>query len=76
MKQTAEKQIQYKIIPELGCLAAIILSNIFLSFDEKTVVVRDLYTQYLRNFDMVYYPGEEPVENRCPVASYSYLLEI
>jgi hypothetical protein len=61
---------------KLGCLAAIMSFNVSLSFDEKAVVVRDLYTQCLRDFDVVYRPGEEPVEGRCPVASCGYLLEM
>ena len=49
-------------MPELSCLAAIMLSSEPLSFDEKVIVVNDLYTQCLHNFDMVYHPGEEPVK--------------
>lgn len=48
-------------MPELGCLAAIISSNESLLFDEKAVVVNDLYTQCLCNFDVVYHLGEEPI---------------
>lgn len=75
-EQTAEKQAQCKVMPELGRLAAIMSSNVPLSFDEKAVVVRDLYTQCLRDFDVVYRPGEEPVEGLCPVASCSHSLEM
>ena len=56
-------------MPELGCLAAIISSNEPLSFDEKVVVVNDPYTQCLRDFSVVYRPGEEPIEGRCPATS-------
>lgn len=52
-------------------------SNVPFSFDEKAIVVRDLYTLCLRDFcDVVYRPGEEPVEGRCPVTSCSYSLEM
>ncbi|KAF7134197.1 hypothetical protein CNMCM5793_005925 [Aspergillus hiratsukae] len=74
-EQTAEKQAQCKLMPELGRLAAVMSSNESLSFDEKVVVVKDLYTQCLRDFDVVYCPGEEPVEGRCPVKSCGKSLE-
>ncbi|RHZ54243.1 uncharacterized protein CDV56_106367 [Aspergillus thermomutatus] len=66
-EQTAEKQAQCKLMPELGRLAAIMSSKEPLSFDEKAVAVKDLYTQCLRDFDVVYRPGEEPLDGRCPV---------
>lgn len=62
-EQTAEKWALCKLMPELGHLAAIMSSNEPLSFDKKVVVVNDLYTQCLHDFDMVYHPGEEPVES-------------
>ncbi|KAH2136832.1 hypothetical protein KXV68_009014, partial [Aspergillus fumigatus] len=37
-----------------------------LLFDKKVVVVKDLYTQCLRDFDVVYHPGEEPVKGQFP----------
>lgn len=75
-QQTAEKQAQCNLMPELGRLAAVMSSKESLSFDEKVVVVKDLYTQCLRDFDVVYRPGEEPVEGRCPVKSCGkYLLQ-
>jgi hypothetical protein len=74
-EQTAEKQAQCKLMPELGRLAAVMSSNEFLSFEEKVVVVKDLYTQCLRDFDVVYRPGEEPVEGRCPVKSCGKSME-
>ncbi|PYH76431.1 hypothetical protein BO82DRAFT_347115 [Aspergillus uvarum CBS 121591] len=74
-QQVAEKQVLCKLMPELGRLAAIISSNAPLSFDEKASVVRDLYTQCLRDFTVVYRPGEEPVQGRCPVASCGLWLE-
>ncbi|KAE8380696.1 hypothetical protein BDV26DRAFT_302608 [Aspergillus bertholletiae] len=76
VEQTAEKQAQYKVMPELDRLADIMSSNVPLLFNEKAVVVRDLYTQCLRDFDVVYRPGEEPVEGRCPVASCGHSLEM
>ncbi|KAE8396778.1 hypothetical protein BDV37DRAFT_289999, partial [Aspergillus pseudonomiae] len=69
IEQSAEKQALCKLMPELGRLAAVMSSNEPLSFDEKASVVKDLFTQCLRDFDVVYRPGEEPVEKRCPVAS-------
>lgn len=75
-EQTAEKQAQCKLMPELGRLAAIMSSNEPLSFDEKVVVVNDLYTQCLRDFDVVYRPGEEPVEGQCPVTGCGKSLEM
>lgn len=75
IEQSAEKQALCKLMPELGRLAAVMSSNEPLSFDEKASVVKDLFTQCLRDFDVVYRPGEEPVEKRCPVASCRKLLE-
>ncbi|KAE8357142.1 hypothetical protein BDV27DRAFT_151554 [Aspergillus caelatus] len=64
VEQTAENQAQCKVMPELGHLAAIMSC------------CEDLYTQCLRDFDVVYRPGEEPVEGLCPVASCSHSLEM
>ncbi|KAF5857607.1 hypothetical protein ETB97_005536 [Aspergillus alliaceus] len=75
IERSAEKQVLCKFMPELGRLAAVMSSNEPLSFDEKASVVKDLFTQCLRDFDVVYRPGEEPVEKRCPVASCGKLLE-
>ena len=75
-EQSAEKQTLCKLMPELGRLAAIISSNEPLSFDEKVVVVNDLYTQCLRDFSVVYRPGEEPIEGRCPATSCRESLEM
>ncbi|KKK18808.1 hypothetical protein AOCH_003098 [Aspergillus ochraceoroseus] len=61
-----EKQVLCKLMPELGCLVAVISSNAPLSFDEKASVVRDLYTQCLRDFTVVYRPREEPIQGCCP----------
>ncbi|KAB8242334.1 hypothetical protein BDV35DRAFT_396899 [Aspergillus flavus] len=69
VEQVAQKQALCKLMPELGRLAAIMSSNEPLSFHEKASVVRDLYTQCLREFSVVYRPGEEPVKGRCPVTS-------
>ncbi|KAB8208293.1 hypothetical protein BDV34DRAFT_233473 [Aspergillus parasiticus] len=74
-QQTTKKQAQYNLIPKLGRLAAVISSKEPLSFDEKIVVVKDSYTQYLRDFDVVYRPGEKPVEGQCPVKSCGKYLE-
>ncbi|PYH76412.1 hypothetical protein BO82DRAFT_321834 [Aspergillus uvarum CBS 121591] len=74
-QQVAEKQVLCKLMPELGRLAAVISSNAPLSFDEKASVVRDLYTQCLRDFAVVYRPKEEPIHGCCPVASCGVLLE-
>ncbi|UDD61264.1 hypothetical protein AFCA_008643 [Aspergillus flavus] len=62
VEQVAQKQALCKLMPELGRLAAIMSSNEPLSFHEKASVVRDLYTQCLREFSVVYRPGEEPDE--------------
>ncbi|KAH8431348.1 uncharacterized protein LDX57_009006 [Aspergillus melleus] len=69
VEQVAQKQALCKLMPELGRLAAIMSTNKPLSFHEKASVVRDLYTQCLRDFSVVYRPGEEPVKGRCPVTS-------
>jgi hypothetical protein len=74
-QQTAVKRAQCNLMPELGRMAAVMSSKESLSFDEKVVVVKDLYTQCLRDFDVVYRPGEEPVEGRCPVKSCGKSLE-
>ncbi|KAE8361714.1 hypothetical protein BDV27DRAFT_166718 [Aspergillus caelatus] len=75
IEQSAEKRVLCKLMPELGRLAAVMSSNEPLSFDEKASVVKDLFTQCLRDFDAVYRPGEEPFEKRCPVVSCRKLLE-
>lgn len=56
-----------KIMPELGCLAEVMLTNKPLSFNEKLVVVKDMYTQCTCDFNVVYCPGEEPIAGLCPV---------
>ncbi|KAL4869119.1 hypothetical protein BDV12DRAFT_208701 [Aspergillus spectabilis] len=66
-EQTTQKQVLCKIMPELGRIAAIISFNKPLAFDEKATVVQDLYTHCQRDFDVVYRPGEEPIEGKCPV---------
>lgn len=72
----AEKQALCKLMPKLGRLAAIMSSNEPLSFHEKASVVRDLYTQCLHDFSIVYHPGEEPVKGQCPVTSCNKDLNI
>lgn len=62
-------------MPELGCLAAVMSLKESLLFDKKVVVVKDLYTQCLRDFDVVYHPGEEPVKGQFPVKSCGKYLE-
>ncbi|PTU20531.1 hypothetical protein P175DRAFT_0531869 [Aspergillus ochraceoroseus IBT 24754] len=65
-EESKQKQVLCKLMPELGCLVAVISSNAPLSFDEKASVVRDLYTQCLRDFTVVYRPREEPIQGCCP----------
>ncbi|KAI2844070.1 hypothetical protein CBS12448_9977 [Aspergillus niger] len=75
IEQAAEKQVLCKLMPELGRLAAVISSNQALSFDEKASVVNDIHTHCLRQFDVVYLPGEEPQEGRCRVPACGEFVE-
>lgn len=67
IEQVAEKQVLGKVMPELGRLMGVMSSNKPLAFHEKASVVEDLHTHCLRDFSVVYLPGEDPVEGRCPV---------
>ncbi|KAJ6132502.1 hypothetical protein N7471_007717 [Penicillium samsonianum] len=41
-----------------------------LSFDEMLLFVQDLKSQCARDFDVVYLPGESPIQGRCPAGGY------
>lgn len=67
VEEVAEKQALGKIMPELGRLTGIMSCNKPLTYHEKASVVEDLHTHCLRDFSVVYLPGEDPVKGRCPV---------
>ena len=69
------KQAQSKIMPELGRLAATMSSEEPLTFEEKLIVTDDLYTQCIRDFEVIYRPGEEPVNGRCPASACDEIIE-
>ena len=75
MERTAVKQAQSKIMPELGRLAATMSSEEPLTFEEKLIVTDDLYTQCIRDFEVIYHPGEEPVNRRCPASACDEIIE-
>jgi hypothetical protein len=56
----------FKVMPELGRLAAVMTSDEPLSFDEKLVVMKDLYAHCTCDYDVVYFL-EESVNGRCPI---------
>ncbi|KAH2707688.1 hypothetical protein KXW29_007424 [Aspergillus fumigatus] len=53
-------------MPELGRLVTVMSSDEPLEFEAKRAVVEDLVIHCQRDYDVVYLPGQEPVEGRCP----------
>lgn len=66
LDRTGCTRVLAKVMPELGRLAAVMSSNHQLEFDAKLTAIQDLCTHGGRDFDVVYRPGEYPVEGTCP----------
>ncbi|KAL3434604.1 hypothetical protein BDV09DRAFT_195641 [Aspergillus tetrazonus] len=66
LDRTGCTRVLAKLMPELGRLAAVMSSNQQLEFDDKLTAIQDLCTHGGRDFDVVYRPGEYPVEGFCP----------
>lgn len=60
---------------ELERLAAMMSSKESLTFAEKLIVTDDLYTQCIHDFDIIYHPGEEPVNGCCPASACDEIIE-
>jgi hypothetical protein len=58
-------------MPKLGQLVKRILSDKPLTFKEKLEVIKDMHAHYMQDFDVIYLPGGEPVDGRCPVSTCS-----
>lgn len=66
LDHTGCTRVLSKVMPELGRLAAMMSSNEPLQSDEKLAVIKDLYVHGNWDFDVVYRPGEYPVNGLCP----------
>lgn len=66
LDRTGCTRVLSKVMPELGRLAAMMSSNEPLQSDEKLAVIKDLYVHGNWDFDVVYRPGEYPVDGLCP----------
>ncbi|KAB8226190.1 hypothetical protein BDV33DRAFT_229259 [Aspergillus novoparasiticus] len=67
MKRVIYSKKLEQVMPELGRLVARILLNKPLSFFQKRLMVEDLLSHCRWEFDVVYRPGDEPVEGQCLV---------
>ncbi|KAK1141018.1 hypothetical protein N8T08_009675 [Aspergillus melleus] len=56
-----------QIMPEMGCIAETLSSAEPLSHEEKLLFGNQLLTQCRRDYDVVYLPGESPINGYCPV---------
>lgn len=61
---------QALVIPEISRIATVMSYTKELSFDEMLLFVQDLKSQCARDFDVVYLPGESPIQGRCPAGGY------
>ncbi|KAI9725602.1 MAG: hypothetical protein M1834_000790 [Cirrosporium novae-zelandiae] len=57
----------YLLMPERKRLAMTINSEKRLSSEEKLQTTQDLLSLCVRNFDVIYRPGEQPSQGTCPV---------
>lgn len=55
------------IMPEMGYIAEALSSAEPLTHDQKLLFGSQLLTQCRRNYDVVYLPGESPINGHCPV---------
>lgn len=56
---------QALVMPEIARIATVMSCTKKLSFDEMLLFVQDLKSQCARDFDVVYLPGESPIQGRC-----------
>ncbi|KAE8357006.1 hypothetical protein BDV28DRAFT_144673 [Aspergillus coremiiformis] len=75
VEQTAEKKTWCEIMSELGRLVTVMSSDKPLEFELKRAVVEDLVIHCQRDYDVVYLPGQEPVEGRCPTQGCGQVME-
>jgi hypothetical protein len=66
LKNDVCTRAQALIMPEISRIATLMSCTRDLSFDEMLLFVQDLQSQCARDFDVVYLPGESPVEGLCP----------
>ena len=63
------------IMPERRRLAITMTSERIVSSEERRDAVQDLYTLATRNCTVLYRPGEEPIDGRCPAKNCGIILE-
>jgi hypothetical protein len=68
-ERTTEKQALCNVMPELGRLVERMSSDEPLTFREKLEVTKDLHALCMRDVDVVYLPGGEPVNGHCPAST-------
>ena len=56
-----------RLMPEYGRLARVMMSESEISTEQQEQTIRDLCLLASRDCTVVYLPGEEPVNGRCPV---------
>ena len=57
----------FKVLPERQLLARMIPLDKTLSHGEMLSTVKDLLSLCTRSYDVYYYPGEEPLDGKCPI---------
>ncbi len=60
------------IMPEVGYIAETLCSAEPLTHDQKLLFGSQLLTQCRRDYDVVYLPGESPINGQCPVDTCQY----
>lgn len=63
------------IMPEVGYIAETLCSAEPLTHDQKLSFGNQLLTQCRRDYDVIYLPGESPVNGHCPVDTCQYYVE-
>jgi hypothetical protein len=67
---TYRTEALFRVMPERARLAQIMKSNEPRTREQRLKVVEDLTSLCQRNFEVLYRPGEEPVNGACPVCQY------
>ncbi len=62
-----QAQALFRVLPERARLADMIKCNEHRTRAQRLSAVQDLLSLCTRNFEVMYRPGEEPVDGRCPV---------
>lgn len=65
----------FKVMPERQHLAEMIPSDKLLSHQEMLFAVNDLLTLCVRDYDVLYRPGETPTDGKCPFGDCHFKLE-